>query len=259
MTTPASFNGLQNDGTDANGQPSLKALTQRQERRLIAYLDEQFLELTRGFKKRAEPTTHLPTLSHYLVAAQQILVMILQVPPVEPSRSLRTAYLLRLTNDVLNSIPGYPADHRIMPRVVDWLDDLDQAWVAVLRSQVWDMEDGVGVDVEPEGKNEEEMISVDTYDEINGKAKKYPVSQTDITRLKSLLLAGVARLEEWVGGIGKGETGANDVETMMARMGVRDGLEDLFSSTWDELGEFAGYVLEQADEAVMEDSICEAD
>ncbi|KAF8880567.1 hypothetical protein BD779DRAFT_1548985 [Infundibulicybe gibba] len=135
-----------------------RALSSRQERKLLDFLDERFLSLTRGYKKRSEPTTHLPTLATYLRAAQQILILILQIPPIDPSTSLRTALLLRLTNDVLNSIPGYPPDVESLPV-----------------GQIWDPHQGAGVDLKVE---------------VGSGARSSMVSVTESTRLRTL--------EEWV-------------------------------------------------------------
>ena len=36
----------------------------------------------------------------------------------------------------MNSIVGYKPDVRTLPQLLDWLNDLDKGWLAVLRSQV---------------------------------------------------------------------------------------------------------------------------
>ncbi|KAF9018419.1 hypothetical protein BDZ89DRAFT_1140024 [Hymenopellis radicata] len=126
---------------------NIKALSVKKERRLVDYLDTQFLNMTRGYKKRSEPTTHLPTLQFYLESASTLLGLILQIPPVDPSTSLRTSYLLHLTNDVFGSATGYAPTAQNVVDLVDWLDDLDQAWLAVLHAQVWDPRKGAGMDL----------------------------------------------------------------------------------------------------------------
>ena len=55
----------------------------------------------------SEESSTIRTLHAYLEASWHVLKVILQIPPVDPSTSLRTAYLLRLTGDVLKSITGY--------------------------------------------------------------------------------------------------------------------------------------------------------
>ncbi|KAJ7494355.1 hypothetical protein B0H11DRAFT_2156154 [Mycena galericulata] len=217
-----------------------RALSSAQERRLVNFLDEKLLDLTRGYKKRSEESTHLPTLTLYLDAATRILSMVLQIPPIDPSTSLRTAYLLRLTNDVLSSVPGYPADTDNIPFLLDWLDDLDQAWLSVLQAQIWDPENGAT------------DLVISTEQAAAG-TKSSPVTQTESTRLRSLLISGSTALEEWLGG----ETPRNntiveedeededmepvdDVEDMLGRLGVQDGFDQLFWRTLQELGALHG-------------------
>ncbi|KAF9009667.1 hypothetical protein BDQ17DRAFT_1274673, partial [Cyathus striatus] len=193
-----------------------RPLTSAQERRLTTYLDEKFLELTRGYKKRSQPTSSVKTLHAYLSAARHLLSFILQIPPVDPSTSLRTTYMLRLTGDVLGAVCGYPltasptapedltedamdtspdstmpnvntpaaleADPRsTLTELIDFLDDLDQAWLAVLQRQLWDPDEGTGVDL---------VLDV-TY-------KSTPLTQTDIARLRSIIVGGEEVLEVWL-------------------------------------------------------------
>jgi len=193
-----------------------RPLTSSQERKLVDFLDDQFLELTRGYTKRSQPTTHLPTLSRYLDAARPILSLILQIPPIDPSTSLRTALLLRLTNDTLTSITGYPALPESLPEVLDWLDDLDQAWLAVLEAQVWDPIEARGVD-----------LIIDVSEGM----KSSPVSQTELTRLRSLLVGCTANLEDWLY-----NHGDEDVESMLERLGLQAEFDGLFYRTLDYLG-----------------------
>src|ERR1700729_3448468 len=97
---------------------------------------------------RSQPSTSkLPTLASYLEANQHLLSLILQIPPIDPSTSLRITFLLRLTGDVMNSIPGYPPDLDTLPDLLEFLDDLDQAWVTVLDSQIWDPNSKSAVDL----------------------------------------------------------------------------------------------------------------
>ncbi|KAJ7184554.1 hypothetical protein C8R46DRAFT_882969 [Mycena filopes] len=231
-------------------QPT-RALSARQERRLTNFLEDQFLEMTRGYKKRSEPTTHLPTLPLYLEAARKILAMILQVPPIDPSSSLRTAYLLRLTNDVLASVPGYTADESNIPILLDWLDDLDQAWLIVLQVQVWDPENGPT------------DLVIDAENAASG-TRTSPVTQTERTRLRSLLMGGSATLEEWLSGIdeedededgdddmGRGASeSVNDVQDLLETLGVQDGFDELFWRTLQELGLGGTIVIPSTEEII---------
>jgi len=184
----------------------------------------------------SEPMAHLPTLDDYLQASQKILAMILRIPPVDPSTSLRTQVLLRLTNDVLSSTPGYLPTPENLVLALDWLDDLDQAWVSVLQTQTWDPEEGVGVD-----------LVIDAEDAANGLKSTGP-SQTERTRLKSLLIGGVATLEEWVEGRTvaefDGETSnenVRDVEALLKELGLQEDFDNLFSRSLDELRDVGGY------------------
>ncbi|KAJ3740415.1 hypothetical protein DFH05DRAFT_402905 [Lentinula detonsa] len=196
----------------------IRPLSPKQERRLVVFLDNEFLELTRGYKKRSSSTSHLPILEAYLQAAQRILGLVLQIPPIDPSTSLRIQLLLRLTNEVLTCIPGYPPNSDNLPIAMDWLDDLDQSWVAVLQAQVWNPNERVGED-----------LVVDAGDVARG-VKSTPMSQTERTRLKSLLLGGVATLEEWLEGK---PIGVNRQVAVVEEAG----LNDIFSNTLEELGD----------------------
>ncbi|KAG7453140.1 uncharacterized protein BT62DRAFT_940510, partial [Guyanagaster necrorhizus] len=201
------------------------ALSSKQERKLVDYLDDSFLTMMRGYKMRSQSTSHLPTLQLYLEAATKLLLMILQIPPVDPSTSLRTSYLLHLTNDVLSSIVGYPPNPQNAADLMDWLDDLDQAWLAVLQSQVWDPKEGLGVDL---------VIDVDS---VAAGVKSSPLSQTERTRLRSLLLGGVETLEEWLfGWEGDGDSSGNILEST----GLQAAFDEVFSRTLDELGGLGG-------------------
>ncbi|KAK0455209.1 uncharacterized protein EV420DRAFT_1554737 [Desarmillaria tabescens] len=206
------------------------ALSSKQERKLVDYLDDSFLNMMRGYKKRSQPSSHLPTLQLYLEAATKILSIILQIPPVDPSTSLRTSYLLHLTNDVLSSIVGYAPDPQNVVDLMDWLDDLDQAWLAVLQSQVWDPKEGLGVDL---------VIDVDS---VAAGVKSSPLSQTERTRLRSLLLGGVETLEEWLfGWEGDGDSSENILEAT----GLQAAFDEVFSRTLDELGGLGGLNLDR--------------
>ncbi|KAG6810338.1 hypothetical protein H0H92_012372 [Tricholoma furcatifolium] len=202
-------------------QTKLRPLSAAQERNLVDFLDEKFLQLTRGYKKRLEPTTHLPTLHDYLDASRQILSIIIQIPPIDPSTSLRTAYLLRLTNDTLTSMLGYPSDQVSLPEALDWLDDLDQAWSAVLQAQVWDPVARTGVD-----------LFIDAADAAQG-VKSSAISQTERIRLRSLIIGNSGNLEEWLENQTNGE---EDVESMLQRLGLQAEFDDLFSRTLEYLG-----------------------
>ncbi|KAJ6606114.1 hypothetical protein DFH09DRAFT_896160 [Mycena vulgaris] len=234
--------------TDAPPPPP-RTLSARQERRLIAFLDERFLALMRGFKMRsqaqpepaspptANPTSALAlgTLPAFLAAATPLLALVLQIPP----GPLRTAYLLRLTHDVLGGVPGYAAPAEGIALLLDWLDDLDQGWVCALQRRAWDPVRGAGA---------------------VAAAAAGAVGQTERTRLRGLLLGGAAGLEEWLAQTGAGGAGiipeedeedeeedggeerekGEDVAGLLARLGLQDGFDVLFAGTLEELGELGG-------------------
>lgn len=118
--------------------------------------------------------------------------MIMLIPPVDPSASLRTAYLLRYTNDLLEAIPSYQLvgpppiqeDSEVIPPVdvtlvqlFDATTVLDKAWRAVLLGQRWD----------PETKS-----GAESYVSTSG------VTQTDRVRLHSLLVNRRESIYEWL-------------------------------------------------------------
>ncbi|KAI0668346.1 hypothetical protein C8Q78DRAFT_1046684 [Trametes maxima] len=196
-------------------------LSPAQERKLLDYLEDRFLDVTRNFKKRADSSSALPTLQAYLEATRHTLSLILQIPPVDPSTSLRTTLLLRLTGEVLQDIPGYTPDVETLPLLLAWLHDLDQAWLAVIHAQVWDPEESRGIDGElPFG------------------ARAAPMSQTERTRLRSLLISGTDGLEEWLEGLDT--RGEGSFEVTLQRLGLEQSFNELFAGTLAEMGSLVG-------------------
>ncbi|KAH9890500.1 hypothetical protein C8Q73DRAFT_704542 [Cubamyces lactineus] len=192
-----------------------------QERKLVDFLEERFLEVTRNYKKRSDPSSTLTTLQAYLEATHHMLSLILQIPPVDPNAPLRTSLLLRLTGEVLQAIPGYTPDTETLPLLLAWLNDLDNAWLAVIRSQGWDTEECRGVDVElPQG------------------ARCSPMSQTERTRLRSLLISGSDSLEEWLEGLST--AGEGSFEVTLQRLGLEQSFNELFAGTLAEMGSLRG-------------------
>ncbi|THH31861.1 hypothetical protein EUX98_g2307 [Antrodiella citrinella] len=204
-----------------------RALSQTQERKLLDYLEDRFLDLTRNFRKRSEESTTLPTLSSYLKASHTLLSLILQIPPIDPSTSLRIAVLLRLSGEVMDSIPGYKPDTESLPELLDWLNDLDNGWLAVLRAQVWDTEKRDGVDL---------ILDSDVRE-----LRSSPPTQTERTRLRSLLIGGTAKMEEWLVGLDTTSQDA-DYESVLESLGLQQGFDDLFSGTLAEMGSLGAAV-----------------
>ncbi|CAA7263649.1 unnamed protein product [Cyclocybe aegerita] len=283
-TTPNTTNNVpgQSGSSSSGAAQRLRALSSRQERKLVNYLDGRFLDLTRNFKKRSQPSSTVQTLCAFLETSRALLAFILQIPPIDPSTSLRTAYLLRLTGDVLGAIPGYKLSalgvpvHATLQDLLDFLDDLDQAWITVLRGQVWDPEAAEGVDLRlPQLQETNGLSSDDANSESDSNEKPQrssPPSQTDLARLRSLLFSGEATLEEWLsherdggdtpatftnGDIpGAGKDAADDISVMLARMGLLEQFDALFVRTLDHLGGFSDRVAENfvhpGEEVVME-------
>jgi len=123
----------------------------------------------------------------------------------------------------MNSVPGYPPNLNCLPQLLDFLDDLDEAWLAVLNSQVWDPSSGTGANL---------IISVDMM-ELDRPIRSTPMSQTERTRLHSLLVTGTAGLEEWLSTL---STPAEDYLLALERTGYMQGFDDLFSKTLAEMG-----------------------
>ncbi|KIK19519.1 hypothetical protein PISMIDRAFT_682979 [Pisolithus microcarpus 441] len=119
------------------------------------------------------------------------------------------------------------------------MDDLDQAWVAVLRSQVSVLDKGEGVDM---------IIPADLMQSVTS-IQFAPVSQTERTRLRSLLLTGTSGLEEWpAGSTPQGE----DYESESERNGLFQEFNNLFVNPLAEIG---GFAKPPEDPAVMEDTL----
>ena len=180
---------------------------------------------------RSDPSSTLRTLPSYLEATHHILCLILQIPPVDPSAPLRTTLLLRLTGDVLSSIPGYgpTLERTALPLLLSWLADLDSAWLAVLRAQAWDPARSRAVDARlPEG------------------ARASRPNQTERTRLRSLLIGGTDALEEWIekvnldlgpdAGGERGEVVGHD----RGREEIEQAFNEVFAGTLAEMGSLTG-------------------
>lgn len=112
-----------------------RKLSTRQEARLVVYLDEQMLQIQRGFQKRNEVSAQLPTLGTFLDQWPPVLEVVCATPLVGSTASLRDTYLLRLTSDLTEGITAYPIHKEaqrstLLRRVLYWADVLDQLWTA---------------------------------------------------------------------------------------------------------------------------------
>lgn len=105
----------------------IKPITYAQERRIINYVDEKSLEISRAFKKRSIPvhivlwlfsdsftsirnipSSHLRTLSAFLDAWRPLIFdLVMRIPPLEPSGRSRILLMLKMTGDLLEAIPAY--------------------------------------------------------------------------------------------------------------------------------------------------------
>ena len=201
------------------------------------------------------------TLSAYLEAARHLLLLVIQIPPIDPSTGLRIAYLLRFTGDVLFAIPGYQLEisnttsfQETLRDVLEFLGDLDRAWLAVLQSQVWDPSTGQAVDLVVALHDDPETINPPSNIPSALSIKSTPPSQTEVTRLQSLLFTGESSLEEWLTNEKSRADDADndDVSGMLDRMGLLDEFDSLFVRTLDFLGGFTGTTAEPVEELVME-------
>lgn len=146
-----------------------------------------------------------------------LLTLTLQIPPVALSGMLRTSLLLRLTGTVLDDIVGYRPDFADLIPLLQWLDMLDRGWLSVLRRHAWHPMRG---DVELPG----ELL------------KETPLpTQTDCTRVHSLLVTGISALETWMEG--KNEDEEDDLVHDMRRLGYQSTFDDLFHRTLAKLHE----------------------
>ena len=146
-----------------------------------------------------------------------LLTLTLQIPPVALSGMLRTSLLLRLTGTVLDDIVGYLPDVADLIPLLQWLDMLDRGWLSVLCRHAWDPMRG-GVELP------EELL----------KGRPLP-TQTDCTRVHSLLVAGISALENWMEGNNEDE-GDNLVHDMR-RLGYQSTFDELFHRTLTKLHE----------------------
>jgi hypothetical protein len=138
--------------------------------------------------------------------------MVLLIPPVEPSASIRTSWLLRVTGDVFENIPAYslgsqpnpasdPTDNdddfktvlsdeglSTLEEVFQLLEKLDEGWCAVIRNERWDSALNHG-------------IFAESFTPDDSKPAPDPTgafSVTDSTRLRSLIISGKDEFDDWL-------------------------------------------------------------
>ena len=248
-TELASF-GNANGVGEHNQQPTalLSPLGMSQEN-ARSYLDTELRRLDSDWKKRSVPASPASTLEQYIDRAHRLLAFTLQMHPTGARAWMRTDFLLRLTGDALKSVPRYPCPPLSLRdstsedtedvgllKLFAFLDTLDKGWVAVLRGQKWDMERNEGVDATSAGA-----------------AQAGRMSQTERTRVRSMLLNDTTPLEVWLAGEGDDGMADGPGEGKGERMLVleRLGLNDLFSDTLGELQVLSGMVVSEGGEATM--------
>jgi hypothetical protein len=169
---------------------------------------------------RHEPEAKLPTLRAYLLATRTLLTLTLQIPPVAPSGMLRTSLLLRLSGTVMDDIVGYSPDVTDLIPLLQWLDMLDRGWLSALSRHAWDPMRGEGVELS------EELL------------EKAPLpTQTDSTRVHSLLVTGISALENWMEGKNGDEEEEDNLLRNMRRLGYQSNFDELFYRTLSKLHE----------------------
>lgn len=225
-----------------------KPLSSQQERRLVAYMDAKFLDIYREHKKRSHSSSTLKTLPEYLNAMRTMVSLILQIPPVPPSMSLRTTFLLRLTNDALLAIPGYQPEPGQLHELLCWFDDLDQAWTVVLRAQAWmpppppRVESNEDDDGQVDDEDDDDML----LDEPNVDIDPRALTLTDRTRLRSLLVMGEGRLEDWLGHMDIPQ--GSDLVSVLESLGLQRGFDQLFARALRLIGGLEGIKIIQGNE-----------
>ena len=124
----------------------------------------------------------------------------------------------------MTSALTYKPKTETLSQLLDWLNDLDKAWLTVLRSQVWDPEEGVGRDI---------VTLADGDVDNDSMIHSTLMNQTERTRLRSLLVTGAARLEEWLELflVPEGE----DYNDVLERLGLRQGFNELFYDSVKEI------------------------
>lgn len=160
----------------------------------------------------------------------------------------------------MTAIVGYKPRVEDLDGLLEWLRVLDVGWEGVLRGVPWEAailtESGssgiraggaVGDDAVGRGCGGEEQKGPENEDE-SGMTKV--LTQTEKTRLKSLLITGAARIDEWLEGLKPnddsrieelgnlevlGEGSVGDYVDILESQGLRERFERLFERTLREL------------------------
>ena len=130
----------------------------------------------------------------------------------------------------MEDIPGYSPDGMDLIPLLEWLDMLDRGWLSVLCRRAWDPVRGEGVEL-PEESLEKTLLP----------------TQTDRTRVHSLLITGVRTLENWLEG--KEEDEEDSLVHDMRRLGHQSTFDESFHRTFTKLHELGSG--EGADDTVF--------
>lgn len=127
----------------------------------------------------------------------------------------------------------------------------------MLRGEVWDPEAREGVALEQAAGTDGDVAMHDANSAADDASENLPsrvVSQTDRTRLRSMIVAFSSALEEWLdagltvrsdGTSGDGAT--LDLETALERLGLEERFNDMFLRTLREMGNLTGDEADLAD------------
>jgi hypothetical protein len=144
---------------------------------------------------------------------------------------LRTSLLLRFTGTVMDDIVGYSPNITDLTPLLQWLDMLDRAWLSVLCRHTWDPMRGEGVELQ------EELL------------EKTPLpTQTDCTRVHSLLVTGIGALENWMEGKNEDEGEEDNLVRDMRRLGYQSNFDELFYRTLTKLQELEPHEADDEEE-----------
>jgi len=118
----------------------------------------------------------------------------------------------------LDDIVGYSPDVADLIPLLQWLDMLDRGWLSVLCGHAWDPIRGEGVELS------EELLRTTP-----------PPTQTDCTRVHSLLVTGISALENWIEG--EDEDEEDNLVHDMRQLGYQSTFDELFHRTLTKLHE----------------------
>ncbi|WFD37332.1 uncharacterized protein MJAP1_000276 [Malassezia japonica] len=191
-----------------------RALSARQESRLVVYLDNAMLQIQRGYQKRNEASAQLPTLAAFLQQWVPLVEIISTTPLLGATAALRDTYLLRLTTELTEGVVGYStksdSEHTAKAQllhVLYWADLLDQLWAARLQRVPQRLSDAQKsaktrfptLDMESESMRID-AESVRPPPIVHGAVDEQipPYAQTDRVRLRDVLSQAEQQLFGWM-------------------------------------------------------------